>query len=533
MGPWTPTSILIATPTPTATADVHVHNQFETGDEGLAALLAPRDDLVLEKAVATGVFELDHGPFTSYQRTVTSKDAGPGRHRIEERIEMELAIPIWGGLFRRLIRRTARRSEAPPLRDPDDPPHSAPWWAPSARLDARAAQVLSRLCGLSLLAGYLGTIITQTITFAADDFGASKAAQGTTLAAIRFGVLLSLVLAAASDKRGRKRLLQVSAVGGVFAAAAGALSPSLLVLGSTQTLSRAFSTTLALLITVMAAEEMPARCRAYAASVLSMTAALGAGVAVMLLPLNSVIHGAWRIVYVVPLLGLPFFFKVAGALPESRRFARPHVIATLAGHRGRLLLLATSAFFGLLFLAPVTQFQNDYLRHERGFTPIGITLFTLLTNTPGGIGIVVGGKLADLRGRRPVGAIGTVVGATFLAIGYQVGGAALWVVWIVGTIIAAMCVPALGVYGPELFPTSLRGRANGIITLAGVIGSGVGLILAGRLADHFGRYGPGFALLALGPLVVSLLVIFRYPETAGQELEALNPEDAPEAIPVL
>ncbi len=530
MTPWMP--ILIATSTLTATADVHVHNRFETDDEGLAALLVPRDDMVLERSAGGGVFELDHGPFTHYERKVTSRAAGPGRHQIEELVEMELAIPIWGRLFRPLVRRTTRRSEAPPLRGPDDPPPSAPWWSPPARLDARAAQVLSRLCGLSMLAGYLGTIITQTITFAADDFGSSKASQGTTLAAIRFGVLLSLVLAAASDKRGRKRLLRVSAVGGVVAAAAGAVSPNLLALGSTQTVSRAFSTTLALLITVMAAEEMPARGRAYAVSVLSMTAALGAGVAVMLLPLADVVPSGWRIVYVVPVLGLPLFLKVAGALPESRRFVRPHVTATLAGHRGRLALLATAGFFGLLFLAPVTQFQNDYLRDERGFSALGITIFTLLTNTPGGIGIVIGGKLADLRGRRPVGAICTVVGAAFLVIGYQVGGPALWAVWIVGTVIAAMCVPALGVYGPELFPTSLRGRANGIITLAGVAGSGVGLVLAGHLADHFGRFGPGFVLLAIGPLMVSLLVIFRYPETAGQELEALNPEDAPAALPV-
>ena len=34
-------------------------------------------------------------------------------------------------------------------------------------------------------------------------------------------------------------------------------------------------------------------------------------------------------------------------------------------------------------------------------------------------------------------------------------------------------------------------------------------------------------LLALGQLVVTILVVAAYPETAHQELESLNPEDDP------
>ena len=76
---------------------------------------------------------------------------------------------------------------------------------------------------------------------------------------------------------------------------------------------------------------------------------------------------------------------------------------------------------------------------------------------------------------------------------------------------------------------ALRGKANGLITLGGVIGSSVGLSVAGHLADRYGRQGPGIALLALGPLIVAALVLAFYPETAHVELEELNPEDAPAA----
>ncbi|QXC63143.1 MFS transporter [Aquihabitans sp. G128] len=511
-------------------------SEYEVDDVGLAAVRTPRDDLLLEVADGPDRFGCAQGPFDRYERTVVVAPApsgAEGRHLVTETVRWELAIPIWGGLFRPLVRRLLHRTEAPPPPEPGAAAARAPWWSPPARFDARSAQVLSRLCGLSLLAGYLGTVITQTITYAADEFGASKSGQGTTLAAVRVGVLLSLVLMGLADRHGRKRLLVWSAVGGATAAALGALAPNLWVLGTTQTFSRAFSTAMGLLIAVVAAEEMPAGGRAYAVSVLAMTGALGAGVAVMLQSLAGLAVPAWRVIYVVPLLVLPWFLRVGDRLPESRRFARPHARARFAGHRARLALLCGTAFFGLLFYAPNTQFQNDFLRTEHGFSAPMITAFTLLTGTPAGIGVVVGGRLADTHGRRLVGVVGTLGGAGLMALGYQLGGPALWVVGVVGSIIAALTVPALAVYGPELFPTGLRAKANGVISLAGVAGSAVGLVLGGRLADHFGRYGPAIALLGLGPVVVVGLVVAFYPETAHLELEELNPEDVPLPLPPL
>ena len=45
--------------------------------------------------------------------------------------------------------------------------------------------MLGLLAGLSLVAGYLGTLLTQTLTYAASEFDASDTAQGVTLAVVR------------------------------------------------------------------------------------------------------------------------------------------------------------------------------------------------------------------------------------------------------------------------------------------------------------------------------------------------------------
>ena len=83
-------------------------------------------------------------------------------------------------------------------------------------------------------------------------------------------------------------------------------------------------------------------------------------------------------------------------------------------------------------------------------------------------------------------------------------------------------MPALGVYSAELFPTSLRGRANAAITVLALVGSGIGLIAAGALADRWERFAPGMALLAVGPLIVCMLVLLalsrdRAPRARGHQ----------------
>jgi len=497
-----------------------VTTEATVDDAALARALQPRDGVVLEDEGASGTFTAAAGPLADYRRTMEVEATADGRHRVRQTVEYRLDLPFWGLLFRWPLRRHLRRL---------DPRAGAPWWAPPDRLDPRAAGTLAALCGLSVVVGYLGTVLTQTITFAADEFGAGKGAQGVALAAVRADVVVALVLVSMADKRGRRRVLLLSATVGCILTASGALASSLWFLAGSQVASRGFVTAAAIVLTVAVAEEMPKGSRAYAVSLLAMSAALGAGLCVLLLRLADV-AGGWRVLFALSLLGLPVVLAVARRLPESRRFVAPHRQAGMAGHGRRFWLLASSAFLFNLFFAPASQFGNEYLRTERGFSAGRISLFTILTATPGAIGVVVGGRLAE-RGRRAVGAVALATGVAATVVMFAVSGWPMWVWSVVGSIVGGATVPALGVYGPELFPTSLRGRANGAIAILGRVGSVVGLIVAGQLSDSFGRFGPAMALLALGPLALAVLVITSYPETAHTELEDLNPEDAPPPRP--
>ncbi len=407
-----------------------------------------------------------------------------------------------------------------------------PWWAPPARLDARAASVLGTLGLVAVMVGYLNTVFTQTITFAAEEFGTSDTAQGVAGAVVRVGGLVALVVASVADRRGRRVVLLWSVGIGCTLAVTGALAPSLGWLTASQVVARAFATALALVVAIMAAEEMPAGSRAWAVSLLAMAAGFGGALCLISLRLVDLGTRGWRLLYVLPLCALPLLGGVARRLPESRRYtARTTRRVAMAGHGRRLWLLALGGLFTNLFFASQSQFANQYLRVERGFDGSMIGLFSLVTASPAVIGIVVGGRLADTHGRRRVGAFCIATGALCTVMFFFSEGWSAWVWAMAGMTVSNASIPALGVYGPELFPTSLRGRANGIVALSALSGSAIGLVAAGLLSDYFGRIGPAMACLAIGPAFVAVLVLTRYPETARRELEDLNPEDLPPPPP--
>jgi MFS family permease len=489
----------------------------EVGSEAEAqAFLLARDGLVLERAVGPGRFESAGGPIEGYRRSVEIVPLRDGRRRITQTIDYRLDLPFVGWLFAWPVRRAlARRTER------------VPWWAPPQRIDAAGARALSLLAAASVVGGYLTALLASSIAFAGCEFGAGAGAQGVAGVVARFGGVVALVAAAAAaDRLGRRRVIVGAAAVGSVTTAAGALAPSLPWLAASQAVARPFALAMLICVAIAAAEEMPAGSRAYAISALGLAGAFGTGLTSMLLPLADVATWGWRVLYAAPLAALPVVASIGRRLPETRRFARPHPEAGLAGHGGRFWLLAASAMLVALFATPAAFFANRYLLTEHGFSAAAITAFTLGTGTPGVIGVVLGGRLADTRGRRPVGAVALAVGTVSAAMVFLSSGVALWGWAVIGSVIGSAALPALGVYGPELFPTGARGRAGGLLALAGLAGSAAGLLAAGFGADALGRLGPAIAWLALAPLVVVVLVLFRYPETARRTLEDLNPEDA-------
>ena len=486
--------------------------------------VAPRDDAVLAEAVEVeqgdgdaGRVELvaTAGPLWSYRRTVTweADPTDPDLVRVDQEVRYRLAIPYWAPLFDRLMRRALRDGVAPGVR---------PWWSTPDRLSPAQATTVAAMAMFNLVAGILFGLLTQVLTFVSADLGDGSAGQQTTLlSAVRVGVVITVLAMLLADRTGRRRVALWSLSLAAALTVAGAASPTWWVFGTLQLLARNLAIAGLLCVDTIAVEELPAGSRAMASGLGALAYGLGAGVIVVSLPLADLGPWGWRLTFVVAGLTLPLIWHARRYLPESERFERAHAVGSRRISGARFVLLATMFFLFNLFLAPASQLQNDYLRTDHGYSGLLIALFVVATSAPGGLGVVLGGRLADIRGRRAAIVPGLTAFGVFTVVFFSLGGPPMWVASLLASVLGALSVPAMGVIAPELFPTARRGGVRGMLTAIAVSGSVCGLLLAGTMVDASG-YSTAFLLLAVAPLAAAALA-FAIPETRGKELEELNP----------
>ena len=408
------------------------------------------------------------------------------------------------------------------------------WLSMPPDLGPRHRRVLGLVALGSMLVAFTNTLFTQTVAYAADEFGVSNSAQGLGSAVVRWGIIISLPIVALADSHGRRPMIVATAWAAPLVCALGAFAPSFPALVATQTVGRPLSLTLDILLAIIIVEEMPHDSRAWATAMLAVVSGFGAGVAVASLPLADVSETSWRWIYLISLVWLPFAWLITRGLPESARFVahrqdfvghlRRAAVGGLTRNLGRICAVV---FLTNIFVATMSIFQNRYLKETRGFSAAMVAVFTMATSSPAALGLIVGGRVADARGRRRIGAVMVPVGSVLLALSFALSGPAMWTVAVLGALFLGFAYPAMAVYRGELFPTHQRGLAGGLIMTSSLVGGSIGLIGAGRAVDAGASYGDVMVLLAVFPLLASVIVWWRYPETAHRTLEELNPEDAP------
>jgi len=414
----------------------------------------------------------------------------------------------------------------PPRRSPLLPP--VPFPAPVATLLATVAAV-------STLTNFGGALFGQTAGSVADAFGASNQELGVALAISRAGVLVALVATALADRRGRRVLALACLAGVCLANAVSAVAPAFAVFTGAQVFTRAFATSALVVTGIAAIEEAPDGARAYSLAMLSLASGAGFALSVALLPLADLGRHGWRLAFGVSALSILLLPALARNLVETRRYS---ALSERQARRGRVreifdstygrrfVLLSLAAFLSNILSAPSAQLTNRFLEDAHGYSNSSIAVFRGVTNgLPGLFGIILAGRIAESRGRKPAGIV-ALIAASGLQVAFFLGsGTSLWITSTLGIVAAACAGIALGSLDAELFATEVRGTSNAGLLVAGVLGSVAGLLLATNLDGALGGLGPAIALCALGPLLAAVFVVPFLPEPADRPLDDISPSE--------
>ena len=389
-------------------------------------------------------------------------------------------------------------------------------------------RVLWLLALASIPFAFVNTLFTQTVSFAADDFGRTDSAIGVGAAITRWGVIIVPPIALFADRIGRRTMLVAAAWAAPLSAASGALAPNFEWLVVSQSLARPLALVINVLILVILTEEMSRETRARSVGLVAIASSVGAGVAVAALPLADTSDAGWRWLYLLSLIWLPVAFVLQRQLRETQRFTRVQTftdsVPVARVSRSRLFTQIAAAFLISVFIASASVYFVNYLRDERNYNALMVSIFTIVTAMPAGLGLIIGGRIADRRGRRQVGAFSLAIGTLLVVVAFATAGPAMWISQLVGGFFLGISFPALGVYRGEMFPTAHRSTGAATVTACGLIGGSLGLIAAGQLLARGWSYGEVMATLALAPLLVMVIVLTKFPETVHRELENITPD---------
>lgn len=389
-------------------------------------------------------------------------------------------------------------------------------------------RVLWLLALASIPFAFVNTLFTQTVSFAADDFGRTDSAIGVGAAITRWGVIIVPPIALFADRIGRRTMLVAAAWAAPLSAASGALAPNFEWLVVSQSLARPLALVINVLILVILTEEMSRETRARSVGLVAIASSVGAGVAVAALPLADTSDAGWRWLYLLSLIWLPVAFVLQRQLRETQRFTRVQTFTdsmpVARVSRSRLFTQIAAAFLISVFIASASVYFVNYLRDERNYNALMVSIFTIVTAMPAGFGLIIGGRIADRRGRRQVGAFSLAIGTLLVVVAFATAGPAMWISQLVGGFFLGISFPALGVYRGEMFPTAHRSAGAATVTACGLIGGSLGLIAAGQLLARGWSYGEVMATLALAPILVMVLVLTKFPETVHRELEDITPD---------
>ena len=274
-----------------------------------------------------------------------------------------------------------------------------------ARFTPRDRRALFLMSLVGIVVGYGAAMISSTIPFVRPALDVSEGGMFGILAVTRAISLLGIVFAFAADREGRREpFLAAFALIPVGNLLTG-LFPHTIVFGLSQSITRIGVVAVAALSIVYLAEELSPGRRAFGIGVYGISGAMGGGLALIILPFADTGTDRWRLLFGFTAVGLLVLPMLNRFLVESRAFVRTtsrvgYQALMSSESAGYFWVLAAAAFLIAAFSGPAFDFVLERLITGLDWETRDAALLLIVFSGLGTVGLLIGGRVADVVGRR-------------------------------------------------------------------------------------------------------------------------------------
>ena len=393
------------------------------------------------------------------------------------------------------------------------------------------------VCFVTLFEGYDLLIINLALPYLGTDFGADSRTLGNAVGLINVGTILAFIPVRLADRFGRRRVFLTAISGYTLFTLLSAFSVGLYDFVAYQFIARMFMVTEIAVGAIILTEEMPARYRGVAVTLMFALSLGGGIVGSVVFPYLVDTELGWRMLYIIGATLAPVLAFYWPRLRETRRYteggAREDDIPLLASfkalisvfqarYRRRAIAGATIWFTVNAWSSSCLFFFSYYVTNERGWDPAAVSYALTLGYSLAIIGYATAGPMLDFAGRRFTATLYFTIGALASYVCFTAESA---------PVITAAYVVVLGMHAvwpiaatitSEIFPTEIRSTANAVVNnMLGRTGMALAPAIVGGLSATLGSIGQAVAVVSLIPFVCLPIILLTVSETKGQELEAI------------
>ncbi len=394
------------------------------------------------------------------------------------------------------------------------------------------------ICFFTLFEGYDLLIINLALPYLGVDFSVDSETLGTGVGLINVGTIVAFIPVRLADRFGRRAIFLTAVSGYTLFTFLSAFSVGLYDFVAYQFCARMFMVTEISIAAIILTEEMPARYRGAAVTLMFALSLAGGILGSAVFPYVVDTQFGWRTLYILGAIAAPVLLFYWSKLRETRRYQSGSVgedevpllhsfqalkIVFQKRFRRRALAGATIWFTVNAWSSSCLFFFSYYVTNERGWDTGAVSYALTWAYSLAIIGYATAGPMLDFAGRRLTATVYFSIGALAAYVCFSAQSAPIITVAYVVVVGMHAVWPVAGTITSEIFPTEIRATANAVVNhMIGRIGMALAPAVVGVVSAMLGSVGDAVAIISLIPFVCLPIILLTVEETKGQELEDIQ-----------